>query len=342
MADVPVFTLLSFIISASAVVVLGVLAPPLGLVDHPDDDLKDHGRTVPIVGGVAILGALHTVMAGARVFDPAFFWAVLGLLLVGLWDDLRGLSPVVRLLASSAAGAALAVMGGFDSNIVVAVVLVVLAVVGVNAVNLLDGADGVAGSAALISALGIAVISANRGVDPLPALILAGSIGGFLMFNWPPARTFLGDGGAYAIGLSLAYFMVLASPTSQVAYSVWVPRLMVAAGVFGVFVIDLVVTMLRRAYSKVPLFGGDRSHVYDQLSARGWSPGSVAGVVAAAQIVIVGAIVLAEWNLGSWIAASLTAALLIAVVVILGLAGFVTGRHRGHPVGRGSEVSPAS
>ena len=106
MTENSLFTLLALVISASAMVVLGHIAEPLGLVDRPDQDLKDHGRIVPIVGGLAVFATLNVVMAGATIFDPALFWAGLGLLLVGLYDDVRTLPPLLRLVAAAAAGAA--------------------------------------------------------------------------------------------------------------------------------------------------------------------------------------------------------------------------------------------
>lgn len=338
MTENSLFTLLALVISASAMVVLGHIAEPLGLVDRPDQDLKDHGRIVPIVGGLAVFATLNVVMAGATIFDPALFWAGLGLLLMGLYDDVRTLPPLLRLVAAAAAGAAVAVVGGFGSEPLVAGLLVALVVVGVNSVNLLDGADGVAGSAAVISALGVAVVSGNRGIDPLPALILAGALGGFLLFNWPKARSFLGDGGAYTVGLGLAYLMVLATPADDGVSGTWVLQLVVVACLFGVFGIDLVVTLLRRGFSGAPLFGGDRSHVYDQLATRGLRPSAVAGTVASSQLVVAGTIVYADWAWRPLPAALTAVGVLLLAVAVLWLLGFVTGAGR-HQVG---ETDPAS
>lgn len=328
MPESSVFTLLALIISGSMVVVLAPLASSMKLVDIPDEELKGHGRVVPIVGGLAVFATFMAVMAGAGVFDFAFFWAALGVFLVGLIDDLMGLSPVIRLLASAAGGIGLVFLGGFDVQIGIAISLIVLIVVGVNAVNLLDGADGVAGSAAVISALGLAIVSANRGIDPDPALILAGAIGGFLVFNWPKARIFLGDGGAYTIGFTLAYLMVVATPSPEGVTGEWYWQLLVAAGLFGVFVIDLVVTFLRRFFARVPLFGGDRSHVYDQLASRGWSADAVAATVAMSQLVVVAAVVYADSAYEPMIAGLATAGLLALTVILLWAAGFVTGGGR--------------
>ncbi len=340
MPDSSVFTLLALIISGALVVVLAPLAGPIKLVDIPDGELKGHGRVVPIVGGLAVFATVAAVMAGAGVFDFAFFWAALGVFLVGLIDDLRGLSPVVRLMASAAGGTALVFLGDFEAEIGVAIALVVLVVVGINAVNLLDGADGVAGSAAVISALGLAIVSANRVVDPVPALILAGAVAGFLVFNWPRARTFLGDGGAYVIGLTLAYLMIVGTPSPEGATGDWFWQVLVAVGLFGVFAIDLVVTFLRRMFARVPLFGGDRSHVYDQLAGRGWSPSAVAATVALSQVLVVGAIVYSEASFEPMIAGLATTGVLVLFVILLWVTGFVTGGGR-HESARVDLTTPA-
>jgi UDP-GlcNAc:undecaprenyl-phosphate GlcNAc-1-phosphate transferase len=136
-----------------------------------------------------------------------------------------------------------------------------------NAVNMLDGMDGLAGGSAALSALGLALVAARAGHDgPMTiALVTAAAAAGFLVHNLPPARLFLGDNGAYALAATLGVVVLAESRTAA--------GLVGAATCLGIFLVDLLVAILRRAIGGVPLTAGDRGHVYDQLRARGLSHG---------------------------------------------------------------------
>ena len=110
---------------------------------------------------------------------------------------------------------------------------------------------------------------------------LAGAGAGFLVLNWQPARIFLGDNGAYVIGVALAYG-VLSGGNGRFG-----TILLLALGVLGVFVIDLITTISRRVINGTPILQGDRSHIYDQLRDRGWPVRAVALFAASAQAVLV-------------------------------------------------------
>src|SRR5439155_9867071 len=108
---------------------------------------------------------------------------------------------------------------------------------------------------------------------------------GFLLHNLPPARLFLGDNGSYLVGAALAVAVL------QTGRSV--PALAGAAGCLGLFLVDLVLALLRRAIGRVPLHVGDRGHVYDQLRARGLSTWATLGWCWWAHAVLVAAGVVA-------------------------------------------------
>lgn len=322
MPDNSLFALLALGISAVVLLLLGPMAGKLGLVDRPDDELKDHERETPIVGGIAVFVALHTGLIIAGAFDIWLLGLSLALLMVGLYDDLRELSPIVRLVAGAGAGVLLVFSVGAEGDILAAAFVVALLVVAINAVNLLDGADGVAGSAGLISAIGLVFLNLNRGGDAFPPLLLVGALAGFLIFNWPPARAFLGDGGAYVVAAGLTYFVLTSTVSPVDAGGDWLPEVIVGVALLGVFIVDLAVTLLRRTVARQPLFGGDRSHVYDQLADRGWSPVWVANSVASAQLGIVALVLLLDLVFSPWVAAVSAIFLVHTVITMLCAMGF--------------------
>lgn len=286
------------------------LGPMVGLVDVPDSELKVHHRPAVPLGGVGIFVGVHVALAVSHGLDVGLLAASGIVLVVGLIDDRTGLSPWIRLVAALAAGVVVMTWSGVASgdHLLVFVVGVLLVVVTVNAVNLLDGLDGLAGSAAAMSAVGLAILAAMRGEPALFALALTGALAGFLIFNWHPARVFLGDNGAYVAGVFLSYGILESSPRGSTT------GLVITIGLLGVFLVDLTVTILRRLRGGRPLFGGDRDHLYDRLHRRGWSVPAVVLVAMSVQAVFVAlTLSLQAVHAGGWSSA----------IVLLGAFAFV-------------------
>ena len=247
--------------------------PRLDFVDRPDDPLlKVHQHAAVPLGGVGILLAVWIGwwMAGGN--ELRVMALATSVTLLGLLDDRFKLSAWLRLVAQVAVGVVTVMLGVVSPSSVFsfeAFVAVALVVVSINAVNLFDGLDGLAGSAGLVAALGVGALALARGADPNLAWVLAGGLTGFLLLNRHPARVFLGDNGAYLVGFLLAVVLMRASPEGSGV------ELAVALLLLGVFLLDLFVTVTRRAWARRPLFAGDRSHLYDRLISRGWSVGQV-------------------------------------------------------------------
>ena len=234
-----------------------------------------------------MFAGLHVGLVVADRFDLALFVATSVLLVLGLADDRLGLDPKVRLAVEAIAGTILAIGLYGDAGVAVAVLAAVLVVVAVNAVNLFDGLDGLAGSTALLSAAGAAVFAVNRSVGAVPALIVVAALAGFLVFNWHPAKLFLGDNGAYFVGLTLV--ALYAFPSDGI------PDIIVGSGLLGLFLVDLVSTVLRRRIAGTPMFLGDRSHIYDRIHAQDRSVPAVVTIVAALQVTVVGLVLVVDW-----------------------------------------------
>lgn len=269
---------------------VGRLAPRMGLVDRPKGPLKIHREPVPLAGVVVLLAAVGAAVAlDGRL--SAWVLAALGLAtLAGLADDVRPLPAWVRLLLQAGAGGLL-VVGGFrlePLGPLGAAGIVLLVVACVNAVNLIDGQDGLAAGLGLAAALGLAGLATGGRAVGL-GLALGGSLLGFLAWNRPPARVFLGNGGAYGVGVLLAVLVPFA-----VQGRGWAG--LAAAGLcLGVFAFELVLTVARRVWAREPLAGGDRRHSYDLLAAGlGRTPTTVvfwtAGAALAGLAQLVGAV----------------------------------------------------
>jgi UDP-GlcNAc:undecaprenyl-phosphate GlcNAc-1-phosphate transferase len=244
------------------------LGRSVGLVDVPSgDELKIHPEPVPLGGGLAVAAATMaaTVIAGPGLqMTAAVGGAMLVALAVGVADDAVSLPPWVRVVAQATCGVLL-VWGGFRISPLgelgaLAVVAIVLATT--NAVNLMDGQDGLAGGLGAIAAAGIAGTSLGGEWITVLGGALCGALAGFVVWNRPPARVFLGDGGAYLVGVALA---VLAG---ALAMSHGWKGVLVAATALLVFAVELVFTVLRRVRSRARLASGDRGHSYDLVAAR--------------------------------------------------------------------------
>ncbi|HEX6148082.1 MAG TPA: MraY family glycosyltransferase [Acidimicrobiia bacterium] len=294
------------------------LGPRIGYLDRPDDPaLKAHESPAVPLGGVGIFLGVHLAALARGGLDTGLLAATGIVLVLGLVDDRRGLPPVVRLGVELAAAVVLVVGGELAGGPVFTVLGVALVVLAVNAVNLFDGLDGLAASATLVTALGLAWMADGKGLGTEVPLETAAAIAGFLVLGWHPAKVFLGDAGAYVLGVVLASVILETSGESSA-------QLMVSSGVLGVLAIDLAVTMLRRRRSGHPMFLGDRSHVYDQMRDRGLSVPNVALVVAAAQAALVVIVVIVDRFLPMWQSLTVLALISIGIVAALSRVGFLS------------------
>ncbi len=183
----------------------------------------------------------------------------------------------------------------------------------VNAFNMLDGLDALAAGVALVAAAGDAVLL--RGDARSIALAVAGALAGFLWWNRPPARVYLGDAGAYLLGAVLVLLLA----------SAWRPGESAGVG-FGALalvalpVIETGLTVTRRLRAGHPLFEGDRGHVYDQLVDRGWSVprASVAFASVELFLAVVAALVMHAAAAIAFAVVAATLGLLVAVLVVAG------------------------
>lgn len=303
---------------------VGGICLRFGIVDRPGP-LKIHTRPIPRLGGIAIALAL---LAGMTVAGTSIVrsWAILAsfaiVWLTGLIDDLHSLPPLARLTAQVAsafllwrAGFRVPVGGNALVNFLCACGLVVLFV---NALNFLDGSDGLAAGVTAIAALAflLAAPPTSEVPDSCLAPALFGACAGFLLFNLPPARTFMGDSGSTLLGFALAFL-------SLDFYRSQAPSLRVT--LFPVFVaalplLDAALAIIRRLRLRRSLFQGDRAHMYDLALTRGYSPRQVALATFAFTLIssFLAWLALRTAQIAFLVADALLGAALLAVAVRLG------------------------
>ena len=226
-----------------------------------------HGRAVPRSGGIGIVAGLCAAVLLADVPGSAVLLAAfLGLAAVSLADDLVGLPTLWRLFAHVTAAAVLLVFG-LDRPVGVLHLLWLLpAVVWMtNLYNFMDGSDGLAGGMALFGfgALGItAWLGGDAGLAGM-ALALAAGAGAFLLFNFPPARVFMGDVGSIPLGFMAAGLALLGWQRA-----LWPPAFPLL--VFSPFIVDATVTLLRRLLVGEKVWLAHNKHYYQRLVRLGW------------------------------------------------------------------------
>lgn len=274
-----------------------------GWLDEPRDVRRVHRKAVPHLGGIAIFASVfialavlpfieNTITQSLRAYRSELLITLLPatlMLLLGVYDDLRGASPRFKFLVQGLAGALLYALGGhidalsvpFIGSVALPTVLsfavTVFWAIGItNAFNLIDGMDGLASGAALFASLVILVVALMLGhqLVIVLALALSGALVGFLRYNFNPASIFLGDSGTLFIGFLLAALSIQGTQKASTAVAVAIPLM-----TFGLPVIDTGFTMIRRFISGRPLFEADREHIHHMLLARGWSQRRVALVL---------------------------------------------------------------
>jgi UDP-GlcNAc:undecaprenyl-phosphate GlcNAc-1-phosphate transferase len=301
----------AFVVALALTPVARRVSFALGVLDHPGP-LKVQREPVAYLGGLAVFAAVGVVVA---VKQPLWLVPLALAVALGVADDIRTISPVTRLVMQVTigviAGIVEATPGRFGLLGTAAIVVVL-----VNAVNLIDGMDGLAATVVAISAVGFAVIGGDGGG---PALALCGALVGFFVFNRPPARIYLGDGGSYLLGTVLA--LLAAHGLSGHNRAAWIALPLLVA----VPLADTAVAILRRRLAGRPILAGDRSHVYDQLVDRGWPIVRVLLFCAAIQIAATAAGLL-SWHLKAPGAATVFVVCAIAAGIAVWRSGFAAER----------------
>lgn len=285
------------LLSALAVGVVRRLLLRHAVLDHPNDR-SSHSVPTPRGGGIAILVIVLPVWVWLGLSVPASLagpaitgWGVaagaLFLALVSWVDDLRGLGPAVRLVAQLAAAAALvlflpgSVFQGLLPPWLDLAAAVLLWVWFVNLYNFMDGIDAIAGVETLAIGLGLALVglaTVPLVADHLQAGLVAAAALGFLAWNRPPAKIFLGDVGSVPLGYLLGWLLLGLAGTGQWQAALILPLYYLA---------DATLTLARRGLRGEKVWRAHREHFYQRAVRAGRSHGAVSGAVGIANLLLV-------------------------------------------------------
>jgi len=320
----------SFGVSLITTPIVRAIAYKARIVDRPDNLLKPHSRPVAYMGGVSMClgmlfglgyyaatmpnltkswGDLARAMSHWRlgVLLNNSLWNLMAIalattviMLIGLIDDIRNISPGKKVLGQVLASGIL-IVGGVGTRMANAfleaasiyvsdwivvpascILCVFVVICTCNATNLLDGLDGLCGGVTGIIALGFLALAVwlamwnnfpgSDQVRVVLCLAIAGAVFGFLPYNIPPASIFMGDAGSMMLGFFVATMMALFCLEGSA-------RWLLASGViFALPILDTSLAVIRRVRGGKSVFAGDRSHLYDQLVDKGMSVRQVVGL----------------------------------------------------------------
>ena len=270
------------------------------LLDRPGTR-SSHRVPTPTGGGVAVTLVVVAAWLAADPMSPAarpIAVVAAALCAISWYDDVRPLSPALRLGAHLSAalvglwllwpalGAALAALPG--PALAWAAGLALLWAWFVNLYNFMDGIDGITGVETLSIAVGAALVAAfaDRAHDLLlPAAVVAGAAAGFLVWNWHPAKLFLGDSGSVPLGFLIGWLLL-----ELALGGAWLAALILPL----YYLADTTITLSRRAVRGVPIWQAHREHFYQRAVQRGLRHSDVVLRIAACNLVLVAAAVASE------------------------------------------------
>jgi UDP-N-acetylmuramyl pentapeptide phosphotransferase/UDP-N-acetylglucosamine-1-phosphate transferase len=234
------------------------------MLDHPNHRSL-HATPTPRIGGLGVLVGLAVPLAVVRPELPIGLWIGLALLVaVSVADDLGGVSAALRLPLHVGAAAIACAAVAPDLPPAWLAVTALAAAWAINLYNFMDGLDGLAGGQAVFGfgAYALAALRADDAALALAAAAVAGAALGFLRFNFPPARVFMGDAGSTALGLLAAVLGV--AGVVQGAWPWWFPP-----AAFLPFVVDASLTLALRIAGGQRFWEAHREHAYQRLNLMG-------------------------------------------------------------------------
>ncbi|MBS3969450.1 MAG: undecaprenyl/decaprenyl-phosphate alpha-N-acetylglucosaminyl 1-phosphate transferase [Clostridia bacterium] len=269
---------IAFLVAFISTPIVLRLAKKWGAMDAPCDR-KVHTFAMPRMGGLAIYAGFIAAVLATQTIDAKLAGILIGctiIVLLGIADDIKGLSPKVKLAGQTLAALVVVLFGVkvsiltnpfadvlFLENFKLAIPFTVLWIVGVtNAVNLIDGLDGLAAGTSGIAAVTIGVVAFLEGhlAVAVLAIILAASVFGFLPFNFNPAKIFMGDTGSMFLGFTLSVLAVVGLTKSTTVISVFIPVV-----ILGIPIFDTMYAITRRFLNGTPIFQADKEHLHHQL-----------------------------------------------------------------------------
>ena len=225
------------------------IAKRFNVVDKPDNLLKKHNKITPYLGGISILLSFIFFIEGN--INLIIFSILITSL--GLIDDIKNISAKYRFIFEFIITFSTAYLLIDEINFFTTLFLAFVGVSIINSFNMIDGMDGLSSGLAILS-LGFFFLF----LESYFTLIIIFSIVGFYIYNFPPAKIFLGDAGSYLIGFLLYYHLLI------MVQKFGNGGFFISLVILGFFLTDLVWAFTRRLINKENIFNGDKDHIYDK------------------------------------------------------------------------------
>jgi UDP-GlcNAc:undecaprenyl-phosphate GlcNAc-1-phosphate transferase len=283
-----------FLLFVTSYLLVGILTPLMrkvalatNVVDNPIAAHKSHKKAVPYLGGVAIIIGVISISYSTSLvsdFTSDTFWLVTSVLgpalvlgLVGLWDDIKNLSPLPRFVAQSIAGIFTASVLIITDNVgnptgssIFDAIITIFWVVGIcNSINFFDNLDGgAAGTVAISSAtLAFLALTGDQYLIAALATVTTGATLGFLVWNKSPAKIYMGDAGALFLGVLLATLTIRLEPNTNTQIGSYLTPIFLLA----VPILDTTVAVISRLRRHISPFQGGQDHLSHRLIRAGLS-----------------------------------------------------------------------
>lgn len=304
-----IFVALGFLISLALMPAIIAFSKKHNVYDY-SDERKIHTGKISRLGGIGIVCGFFVSTVLYLIFtDEINFWQTLPLIIAGavififgLIDDLKNLKAIIKLLAQIVA-ALIVILGGFRFKQIfawilplpISYILTFCWIIGVvNAYNLIDGLDGLSGTLTFTTALTLGILYFSMGsFESGVCFCLAGAILGFLCFNWPPAKIFMGDSGSQFLGFIISILPLYPMEPSNYAFEFNKFFMVIVLTSFPVF--DTIAAIWRRTREHRSIMSPDASHLHHKLLHLGFSKKATLILVLIFQILLCGTVILAYY-----------------------------------------------
>ena len=341
--------IISFIFVCFATPILIKIGLKFGFVDQVNQR-KIHRGAIPRIGGIGIsLGTLLPIFLLCFFFHSSvliktqsnillYFGGGLAISLLGLFDDIKGINAKIKLLFQIVIALAATQHGALVESLpmpwgrlelgIFSYVITIFWIIGIiNAFNLIDGMDGLSSGITLFSSLTIAMLAIVNGNLPsaLVALALAGAVTGFLIYNFNPARIFMGDSGSMFIGYILAILSLRSQSKAHAVVSIMVPII-----AMGLPILDTTLAFMRRIMRHQSIFAADKQHIHHFLLSLGFNQRKTVFILYSISIIftILAMLMIFNSNIDTFLIVLVFAIIIIVIITKLGYVEMIYGRFR--------------
>ncbi len=244
------------------------------------DHRKTHVGNIPRLAGIGIfistfISSVTLLIISKNDLNLSFLLSISIIFLSGIIDDIKGVRALVKLIAQITVSLVLILSGNTLSHVFIPFInynlyfgifqypITIIWIIGItNAINLLDGMDGQAGGVSALASLTLGIISALTGYAAIAIVcfVLTGALSGFLKYNFPPAKIFMGDSGSLTVG-----FFLSAIPLLYTASEMKGKIILVAIAILLIPIFDVFAAMIRRTRLKISFFEPDRGHIHHKF-----------------------------------------------------------------------------